>query len=58
MLESSGPLLDAREVLAERENELDDAFRAYLEQENEADDGTLRLRGEYLLSVVAGGAAA
>src|SRR5215216_4473256 len=51
MLESFGPLLNAREALAERENELDEAFRAYLENENEADDGTLRFRGEYLLSV-------
>jgi SAM-dependent methyltransferase len=52
MLESSGPLLNAREMLAEREDELDQAFRAYLEDENEADDGTFRFRGEYLLSVV------
>ena len=52
MLQSFGPLLNAREVLAERESELDEAFRAYLEQENEADDGTLRFPGEYLLSVV------
>jgi SAM-dependent methyltransferase len=52
MLESSGPLLNAREMLAEREGELDEAFRAYLEDENEADDGTFRFRGEYLLSVV------
>jgi SAM-dependent methyltransferase len=52
MLESSGPLLNARELLAEREDELDEAFRAYLEDENEADDGTFRFRGEYLLSVV------
>jgi SAM-dependent methyltransferase len=52
MLESSGPLLNAREMLAEREGELDVAFRTYLEDENEADDGTFRFRGEYLLSVV------
>jgi SAM-dependent methyltransferase len=52
MLESSGPLLNAREKLAEREGELDQAFRAYLDDENEADDGTFRFRGEYLLSVV------
>ena len=52
MLESFGPLLNAREVLAERENELDEAFRNFLESENLADDGTLRFRGEYLLSVV------
>ena len=52
MLDSFGPLLNAREVLAERENELDEAFRNFLDTENEADDGTLRFRGEYLLSVV------
>jgi hypothetical protein len=52
MLESFGPLLNAREILAERENELDEAFRNFLHSENEADDGTLRFRGEYLLSVV------
>jgi SAM-dependent methyltransferase len=52
MLDSSGPLLNARELLAAREDELDEAFRAYLEDENEADDGTFRFRGEYLLSVV------
>jgi hypothetical protein len=52
MLESFGPLLKAREILGDREGELDQAFRDYLERENEADDGTLRFRGEYLLSVV------
>jgi SAM-dependent methyltransferase len=52
MLESFGPLLNAREILGDREGELDQAFRDYLERENEADDGTLRFRGEYLLSVV------
>jgi ubiquinone/menaquinone biosynthesis C-methylase UbiE len=52
MLESFGPLLNAREVLGERENELDEAFRAFLEQENLNDDGTLRFRGEYLVSVI------
>src|SRR5215207_787669 len=52
MLESFGPLLNARELLGEREGELDRAFREYLDRENEADDGTLRFRGEYLLSVV------
>jgi ubiquinone/menaquinone biosynthesis C-methylase UbiE len=52
MLESFGPLLNAREILAERENELDAAFRNFLNTENEADDGTLRFRGEYLLAVV------
>jgi hypothetical protein len=41
-----------REALAEREGELDERFRALLEQENLSNDGTLRFRGEYLLSVV------
>ena len=57
MLESFGPLLNAREVLAEREGELDEAFRAFLARENLSDDGTLRFSGEYLLSVVPPGAA-
>jgi ubiquinone/menaquinone biosynthesis C-methylase UbiE len=52
MLESFGPLLNARELLAERESELDEKFREFLERENLNDDGTLRFRGEYLLSVV------
>jgi SAM-dependent methyltransferase len=52
MLESFGPLLNAREILADRAGELDEAYTAFLESENEADDGTLRFRGEYLLSVV------
>jgi ubiquinone/menaquinone biosynthesis C-methylase UbiE len=52
MLESFGPLLNAREVLGERENELDEAFRAFLERENLNDDGTLMFRGEYLVSVI------
>ena len=52
MLESFGPLLNARELLGEREGELDRAYRDFLERENEADDGTLRFRGQYLLSVV------
>jgi SAM-dependent methyltransferase len=52
MLESFGPLLNAREVLGEREGELDRAYREFLERENEADDGTLRFRGQYLLAVV------
>jgi ubiquinone/menaquinone biosynthesis C-methylase UbiE len=52
MLESFGPLLNARELLAERESELDEAFRAFLERENLNDDGTFRFRGQYLLSVV------
>jgi SAM-dependent methyltransferase len=52
MLESFGPLLNAREQLAEREGELDEAFTAFLARENLNDDGTLRFRGEYLLAVV------
>jgi SAM-dependent methyltransferase len=52
MLENFGPLLNAREALAGREHELDEAFTDFLRSENLADDGTLRLRGEYLLSIV------
>jgi hypothetical protein len=52
MLESFGPLLNAREALAEREGELRSAYIEFLEQENLADDGTLRFRGEYLLAVI------
>jgi hypothetical protein len=52
MLESFGPLLNAREALAEREGELDEAFRAFLDRENQNDDGTLRFAGEYLVGVV------
>jgi SAM-dependent methyltransferase len=52
MLESFGPLLNAREQLAEREGELNEAFTAFLVRENLNDDGTLRFRGEYLLAVV------
>ena len=54
ILESFGPLLNARELLGEREGDLDRAYREFLERENEADDGTLRFRGGYLLSVVRG----
>jgi ubiquinone/menaquinone biosynthesis C-methylase UbiE len=52
MLDSFGPLLNARELLAEREAELDAAYTDFLRRENLADDGTLRFNGEYLLSVV------
>jgi SAM-dependent methyltransferase len=52
MLESFGPLLNAREVLGEREDELDTAFTEFLRRENLADDGSLLFKGEYLLSVV------
>ena len=51
MLDSFGPLLNAREVLAERADELERAFTDFLHEENQADDGSLRFRGEYLLSV-------
>ena len=52
MLESFGPLLNAREQLGEREAELDEAFRAFLARENLNDDDTLRFTGEYLLAVM------
>jgi SAM-dependent methyltransferase len=52
MLDSFGPLLNARELLGEREAELDEAFRAFLAAENLNDDDTLRFNGEYLLAVV------
>jgi SAM-dependent methyltransferase len=52
MLESFGPLLNARELLGEREAELDEAFRAFLAAENLNDDDTLRFKGEYLLAVL------
>jgi SAM-dependent methyltransferase len=52
MLESFGPLLNARELLAERGDELDEVYTEYLRRENQADDGTLRFAGEYLLAVV------
>jgi SAM-dependent methyltransferase len=52
MLESFGPLLNAREVLGERSGELRAAYIAYLGQENLESDGTLRFRGEYLSAVI------
>jgi len=52
MLDSFGPLLNARELLGEREAELDEAFRAFLAAENLNDDDTLRFKGEYLLAVL------
>jgi ubiquinone/menaquinone biosynthesis C-methylase UbiE len=52
MLESFGPLVSAREALAERASELDERYRTYLEDENLATDGTLLFRGEYLISVI------
>jgi hypothetical protein len=52
MLESFGPLLNARELLAERAPELRAAYVAFLEDQNLEDDGSLRFRGEYLSAVV------
>jgi hypothetical protein len=52
MLDSFGPLLNAREVLAERADELDTAYKAFLNSENQNDDGTLRFSGEYLIATV------
>jgi ubiquinone/menaquinone biosynthesis C-methylase UbiE len=52
MLDSFGPLLSVRARLAEREDVLEKAYIDYLRRENLADDGSLRFRGEYLLSVV------
>jgi ubiquinone/menaquinone biosynthesis C-methylase UbiE len=52
MLDSFVPLLNARELLGEREAELDEAFRAFLAAENLNDDDTLRFKGEYLLAVL------
>ncbi len=47
MLETFGPLLNAREQVSERRP----AFMAFLENENLETDGTLRFRGEYLLAI-------
>ncbi|MET0614627.1 MAG: methyltransferase domain-containing protein [Thermoleophilaceae bacterium] len=52
MLDSFGPLLNAREVLGERADELERAYTDFLNRENEADDGTLSFSGEYLVAVV------
>jgi ubiquinone/menaquinone biosynthesis C-methylase UbiE len=52
MLESFGPLLNARELLAGREEQLDRAYTDFLRKENLNDDGSLRFRGGYLLAVV------
>jgi ubiquinone/menaquinone biosynthesis C-methylase UbiE len=46
---SFGPLINAREVVGE---EVHEAYLGYLHDANEADDGTMRFRGEYLVSVV------
>jgi ubiquinone/menaquinone biosynthesis C-methylase UbiE len=52
MLESFGPLLNAREALGERGGELRPAFVRFLAAENTATDGSLRFTGEYLMSAV------
>jgi ubiquinone/menaquinone biosynthesis C-methylase UbiE len=52
MLDSFGPLLNAREALAERADDLETAYRDLLHRENTADDGTFRYSGEYLVAVV------
>jgi SAM-dependent methyltransferase len=51
MLESFGPLLNTQEALGERAGELRTAFTQWLADENLAEDGTLRFRGDYLVSV-------
>jgi SAM-dependent methyltransferase len=53
LLEGLGPLLNARELISGREDELRPAFRDFLDAENLNHDGTFRLRGEYLLAAVA-----
>jgi ubiquinone/menaquinone biosynthesis C-methylase UbiE len=52
MLESFGPLLNARELLGERAPELRAAYSSFLEGENLESDGSLRFRGEYLSAVI------
>jgi SAM-dependent methyltransferase len=47
-----GPLVTAREVLGDRFGELRQELLALWQESNEADDGTLRLRQDYLLSVI------
>jgi SAM-dependent methyltransferase len=49
MENSFGPLINARELVGDAVHE---AYLRYLHEANEADDGTLRFRGEYLVSVV------
>jgi ubiquinone/menaquinone biosynthesis C-methylase UbiE len=51
MLESFGPLLSARETLAERAGELRPALMEMLGRWNEASDGTLRYDADFLLVV-------
>jgi ubiquinone/menaquinone biosynthesis C-methylase UbiE len=52
MLESFGPLLNAREQLEERAPQLRAAYIIFLEGENLESDGSLRFRGEYLSAVI------
>jgi SAM-dependent methyltransferase len=49
MENSFGPLIAAREAVGEA---LHETYLNFLKEVNEADDGTLRFRGEYLVSVV------
>jgi SAM-dependent methyltransferase len=49
MENSFGPLINAREQLG---GKVHDAYLDWLRSANEADDGTMRFRGEYLVSVV------
>jgi ubiquinone/menaquinone biosynthesis C-methylase UbiE len=51
MVSSFGPLISAREQLGD--DVVHEAFLDWTKGANEADDGTLRYRGEYLVSVVA-----
>jgi ubiquinone/menaquinone biosynthesis C-methylase UbiE len=52
MLESFGPLIVAREQLAERAGELRERYIENLNEENLESDGSLRFRGEYLLALI------
>jgi ubiquinone/menaquinone biosynthesis C-methylase UbiE len=49
MESSFGPLINARELVGDS---LHEAYLGYLREANEADDGTMRFRGEYLVSIV------
>jgi ubiquinone/menaquinone biosynthesis C-methylase UbiE len=51
MLESFGPLLQARETLAERADELRPALVEMLGRWNQATDGTMRYDAEYLVAL-------
>jgi ubiquinone/menaquinone biosynthesis C-methylase UbiE len=52
MENSFGPLIAAREQLGEIVHE---TYLDWVKEANEADDGTMRFRGEYLVSVAPGG---